>query len=172
MRRVLRLRRATPPLLVPLQDGAQDGCADSGDAGGGRLKPQLNEEQLKSLLTQGQAAQAKVRSRQGGARQAGRFSRGAVAGMRSVRHVSRTCACQIALQVLRFTGGVERLFGGWADAAAAERFKRRLDQYGAIWCCVDVRPAGHVWYDFFHDTPHTDRHGRAVGGKWEPLTGP
>lgn len=74
------------------------------------------------------------------------------------------------LQVLRFTGGVERLFSGWADGAAAERFKRRLDQYGAIWCCVNAHP-GHVWYDFFHDTQHTDRHGRLVE-KWQPVTGP
>lgn len=79
------------------------------------------------------------------------------------------------LQVLRFTGGIERLFGGWADGAAAERFKRRVDSYGAIWCCVAPKGpfgVGHVWYDFFHDAPHTDRHGRAVGAKWEPLTGP
>lgn len=47
-------------------------------------------------------------------------------------------------QVLRLTGGVERLFSGWADDGAAQRFKRRLDQYLAIWCCVNAHP-GHVW---------------------------
>lgn len=48
-----------PPMHV--QDGMHDGCADSGDLSGGKLKPQLNEQQLKALLTQGPAAQAKVR---------------------------------------------------------------------------------------------------------------
>ncbi len=47
-------------------------------------------------------------------------------------------------QVLRFTGPVERLFSSWADDTAAQRFKRRLDLYGSIWCCVNAHP-GHVW---------------------------
>jgi hypothetical protein len=46
--------------------------------------------------------------------------------------------------VLRFSADIQRLFTGWSDAAARERFKRRLDHYGAIWCCVDAHP-GHVW---------------------------
>ncbi|EFN51848.1 hypothetical protein CHLNCDRAFT_37217 [Chlorella variabilis] len=75
-------------------------------------------------------------------------------------------------KVLHFVGGIERLFGGWTDEAAGERFKRRLDRYGSIWCCVNAHP-GHIWYDFFFDQlPHQDRHGRTVEKTWEPVTGP
>lgn len=49
------------PCMSMLQDAAQDGCVDGGDVSGGKLRPQLNDQQLKALLTQGQAAQAKVR---------------------------------------------------------------------------------------------------------------
>lgn len=49
-----------------------------------------------------------------------------------------------ATKVLRITGGIERLFDRYADEAAQQRFKRRLDLYGAIWCCVNAHP-GHVW---------------------------
>lgn len=52
---------AVRPRPDPPQDGALDGCVDSGDASSGKLRPQLNDQQLKALLTQGQAAQAKVR---------------------------------------------------------------------------------------------------------------
>ena len=54
------------------------------------------------------------------------------------------CWLPCHLQVLRFEGGIERLWGSWADAAAAERFKRRLDLYGSIWCCINAHP-GHIW---------------------------
>lgn len=55
------------PALAPwdLQDDAQEGCADSGEASG-KLRPHLNEQQLTQLLTQGQAAQAKVCACAGG----------------------------------------------------------------------------------------------------------
>lgn len=159
-----------------LQDAAQEGCADSGDVGGGKLKPRLNDQQLKELLTQGQAAQAKVR-----------FQQPVWCTSRVHALVAcacwRSCACNISgrsckprpavctPQVLRFKG-TERLFGGWADPEAAQRFKQRLDQYAAIWCCVDAHP-GHVWYDFSWDAgAHTDRHGRSIGEQWRPLTGP
>ena len=77
-------------------------------------------------------------------------------------------------QVLHVTGGIQRLFGGFDDSQAADRFKMRLDGYLSIWCCVNAHP-GHVWYDFFFDVdPHRDRHGREVAGgaAWRPLTGP
>ncbi|KAI3434501.1 hypothetical protein D9Q98_002576 [Chlorella vulgaris] len=74
-------------------------------------------------------------------------------------------------KVLRVVG-IEWLFGAWADVASEERFKRRLDRYGSIWCCVDAHP-GHIWYDFFFDqAPHQDRHGRMFEKGWRPLTGP
>eukprot|EP00887_Chlorella_sp_A99_P001666 scaffold8.g1666.t1 len=78
----------------------------------------------------------------------------------------------VVVEVVEVRGGVARLWGGHSEAEAAKRFKRRLDVYGSIWCCVNAHP-GHVWYDFFFDqVPHTDRHNRAVAGPWFPLTGP
>lgn len=47
-------------------------------------------------------------------------------------------------QVLRITGGIERLFRGYTDEEAGKKFKRRLDIYGSIWCCVNAHP-GHIW---------------------------
>ncbi|KAL4450568.1 hypothetical protein ABPG77_000924 [Micractinium sp. CCAP 211/92] len=75
-------------------------------------------------------------------------------------------------KVLRIEGGIERLFRGWTDEEAGRKFKRRLDVYGSIWCCINAHP-GHIWYDFFWDqVPHMDRHKRAVEGTWKPITGP
>ena len=52
------------------------------------------------------------------------------------------------------------------------RFEERLKIYSSLWCCVNKHP-GHVWYDFMWDVvPHTDRHGRAQSGPWQPVTGP
>jgi len=48
------------------------------------------------------------------------------------------------VQVVRISGGIERLFGGWKDEKKAQQFKRRLDHYGSIWCCVNAHP-GHIW---------------------------
>lgn len=64
------------------------------------------------------------------------------------------------------------LWGGFAEEEATRKFKRRMDQYGSLWCCVNAHP-GHVWYDFFWDQmPHVDRHDRKIEGKWHPKTGP
>lgn len=64
-------------------------------------------------------------------------------------------------------------WGGFSDEEIAKKFKKRLDMYGSLWCCVEGHP-GHIWYDFFWDSgPHTDRHNRQIGpGKWMPRTGP
>ena len=64
-------------------------------------------------------------------------------------------------------------WGGFTDAASGAKFKKRLDMYGSIWCCVDGHP-GHIWYDFFWDSgAHSDRHNRKIGPeKWLPRTGP
>lgn len=98
-----------------------------------------------------------------------------VARLRPGLHEAQVAAALAALKqykVVEVRGGVARLWGGHSEAEAAKRFKRRLDVYGSIWCCVNAHP-GHVWYDFFFDqVPHTDRHNRAVAGPWFPLTGP
>ena len=62
-------------------------------------------------------------------------------------------------------------WGGFSDSSSASKFKKRLDLYSSLWCCVESNP-GHVWYDFFWDVgSHTDRHGLKVR-KWKPATGP
>jgi len=64
------------------------------------------------------------------------------------------------------------LWKGFKDESLANKFKKRLDMYSSIWCCID-RPVGHIWYDFFWDVgPHKDRHGREIGRRWKPQTGP
>jgi hypothetical protein len=65
------------------------------------------------------------------------------------------------------------LWKGFKDESLAGKFKKRLDMYASIWCCVD-RPIGHVWYDFFWDVDsHRDKHGREmIGPEWKPQTGP
>lgn len=68
--------------------------------------------------------------------------------------------------------GAAEIWGGWSNSTAGDKFKKRVDKYGAIFCCVNGHP-GHVWYDFYWDTiPHTDRHGREITGPWEPRKGP
>lgn len=152
-------RALTSTNLTPsppgVQDGGQEGCADSGEAGA-KLKPQLNEQQLKDLLTRGKAAEAKVGGRVGRVLGAAPCLMFFCHSLGSWAWVSLPCTqlaqlpifclpySRPAKQVLRFTGGIERLFGGWADGGAGERFKRRVDHYAAIWCCVNKHP-GHVW---------------------------
>ncbi|KAL4515871.1 hypothetical protein Ndes2526B_g00587 [Nannochloris sp. 'desiccata'] len=64
------------------------------------------------------------------------------------------------------------LWKGFKDESLAKKFKKRLDMYTSIWCCVD-KPVGHIWYDFFWDVgAHKDKHGREIGPRWEPQTGP
>jgi arabinosyltransferase len=65
------------------------------------------------------------------------------------------------------------LWKGFKDESLARKFKKRLDMYTSIWCCIDRHP-GHIWYDFFWDVgAHKDKHGREIGpGEWEPKTGP
>lgn len=52
-----------------------------------------------------------------------------------------------------------------------------------LWCCITKHvandlfgqrfPPGHIYYDFWYDTPHTDRFGRRQKtGSWELQVGP
>jgi len=74
-------------------------------------------------------------------------------------------------KVIHFVGPA-KIWGGFESKEKADMFKRRLDMYGSIWCCVDANP-GHIWYDFFwDDKKHVDRHNRVIEGTWRPMTGP
>jgi hypothetical protein len=63
--------------------------------------------------------------------------------------------------VLNFTS-IGSAFGNFSRPADFTRFQRRMAQYGAVWCCVDAHP-GHVHYDLWWDTHHTDKFGRKWG---------
>lgn len=76
-----------------------------------------------------------------------------------------------SVSVLNFTD-IGRAFGNFTRAVDYGRFHKRLQHYGAVWCCADAHP-GHVHYDFWWDTAHTDRFGRAwAKGAWKPVAGP
>lgn len=79
------------------------------------------------------------------------------------------------MAVLNFTS-IERAFGNFTRAGDYTKFYKRLQHYGAVWCCADAHP-GHVHYDFWWDVAHTDKFGRAWGAQgakdaWRPLAGP
>ena len=53
------------------------------------------------------------------------------------------------------------------------RFERRAKSFTGIWCCIDQKPVGHIWYDMFWDViPHEDKHNRLIDKPWQPLVGP
>ena len=52
------------------------------------------------------------------------------------------------------------------------RFQKRTRIYTALWCCVNAHP-GHVWYDMWWDSQHTDRHNRRQNSTdWVPMLRP
>ena len=74
-------------------------------------------------------------------------------------------------KVLTFTSPAD-LWSGFSVEHTSDRFRRRMNEYGSLWCCVDKNP-GHIWYDFFWDeVPHVDRHQRVFSSAWTPITGP
>lgn len=75
-----------------------------------------------------------------------------------------------SISVLNFTS-IDSVFSNFTRAEDYTRFFKRLQHYGAVWCCVDAHP-GHVHYDFWWDVPHRDRFDRAWNGTWRPITGP
>jgi len=108
-----------------------------------RIKPNLSDTDLLAVLSSDTVKQAKVLDIQGN-----------ISGLYSTNNGTSTTAA--------FS----------SNATKNVMFKRRLDLYGAIWCCSDAHP-GHVWYDFFWDVDsHRDRHNRDIAGGWTPLTGP
>ncbi|XP_024520921.1 arabinosyltransferase XEG113 [Selaginella moellendorffii] len=46
---------------------------------------------------------------------------------------------------------MKNVFGGFVDKDKALKFRRRLQRYTAIWCCLESLERGHIYYDFFWD---------------------
>jgi hypothetical protein len=65
---------------------------------------------------------------------------------------------------------MKNAFAKFTDQAAQQRFFKRMQRYTSIWCCVAAHP-GHIHYDMWWDTPHTDKFGRQWES-WTPKTGP
>ncbi|KAG6548562.1 hypothetical protein Mapa_010050 [Marchantia paleacea] len=43
------------------------------------------------------------------------------------------------------------VFRGFSDKTTEERFRRRVKTYTGIWCCVQDKEPGHIWYDIYWD---------------------
>ncbi|XRB18460.1 glycosyltransferase family 77 protein [Pseudoscourfieldia marina] len=85
-------------------------------------------------------------------------------------------AHHLGARVLRLDGKANKFFHLYSDPQLQQKFEMRLKEYASIWCCKHAHP-GHIWYDFFFDIPHTDRHMRQWTGldgakPWTPVTGP
>ncbi|KAL3699666.1 hypothetical protein R1sor_017688 [Riccia sorocarpa] len=43
------------------------------------------------------------------------------------------------------------VFSGFSDKTTEQRFRRRVKTYTGIWCCVQDKDPGHIWYDIYWD---------------------
>ncbi|XP_072962573.1 arabinosyltransferase XEG113 [Typha angustifolia] len=53
-------------------------------------------------------------------------------------------------KVIQFSSMVDA-FGGFADATREARFRNRVKRYVGLWCCVQFRDPGHIYYDMYWD---------------------
>ncbi|XP_020092200.1 arabinosyltransferase XEG113 isoform X2 [Ananas comosus] len=53
-------------------------------------------------------------------------------------------------RVLRFSSMLD-IFQGFADAAREAKFRNRVKRYVGLWCCVQFRTPGHIYYDMYWD---------------------
>lgn len=37
------------------------------------------------------------------------------------------------------------------DQAREEKFRKRVKRYVGLWCCVEYRDIGHIYYDMYWD---------------------
>ncbi|WVZ59744.1 hypothetical protein U9M48_009848 [Paspalum notatum var. saurae] len=54
------------------------------------------------------------------------------------------------VRVVQFSSMVDA-FGGFADAAKERKFQNRVKRYVGLWCCVEFREIGHIYYDMYWD---------------------
>ncbi|KAG9452936.1 hypothetical protein H6P81_005840 [Aristolochia fimbriata] len=71
------------------------------------------------------------------------------------------------VKVIKFSS-MEDAFGGFTDKVREDKFRNRVKRYVGIWCCVENRDRGHIYYDMYWDekpgwrpvppaTPNEDR---------------
>ncbi|CAL4943035.1 unnamed protein product [Urochloa decumbens] len=55
-----------------------------------------------------------------------------------------------SVKIIQFSSMVDA-FGGFADAAVETKFRNRVKRYVGLWCCVELREIGHIYYDMYWD---------------------
>uniref|UniRef100_A0A0D9VVY1 Nucleotide-diphospho-sugar transferase domain-containing protein n=1 Tax=Leersia perrieri TaxID=77586 RepID=A0A0D9VVY1_9ORYZ len=54
------------------------------------------------------------------------------------------------IKILKFSSMVDA-FRGFSDAAVDMKFRNRVKRYVGLWCCVQFREIGHIYYDMYWD---------------------
>ncbi|KAK1318727.1 hypothetical protein QJS10_CPB04g01396 [Acorus calamus] len=54
------------------------------------------------------------------------------------------------VKIIHFSS-MENAFQGFIDKVREEKFKNRMKRYVGIWCCVENRERGHIYYDMYWD---------------------
>lgn len=54
------------------------------------------------------------------------------------------------VKIIQFSSMVDA-FRGFSDAAVETKFRNRVKRYVGIWCCVQFREIGHIYYDMYWD---------------------
>ncbi|EPS68351.1 hypothetical protein M569_06420, partial [Genlisea aurea] len=54
------------------------------------------------------------------------------------------------VKVIRFSS-MQRAFAGFTDKTREASFRKRVKGYTGIWCCVENKTPGHIYYDMYWD---------------------
>ncbi|XP_044467622.1 arabinosyltransferase XEG113-like isoform X2 [Mangifera indica] len=54
------------------------------------------------------------------------------------------------VKVIQFSS-MQDAFTGFTDKTRDEKFRKRVKRYVGIWCCVENRTPGHIYYDMYWD---------------------
>ncbi|CAH9080754.1 unnamed protein product [Cuscuta epithymum] len=54
------------------------------------------------------------------------------------------------VKVIQFSS-MQDAFLGFSDKGREERFRKRVKRYVGIWCCVEKKTPGHIYYDMYWD---------------------
>jgi len=55
-----------------------------------------------------------------------------------------------SVKIIQFPSMVDA-FSGFADAVVETKFRNRVKRYVGLWCCVEFREIGHIYYDMYWD---------------------